>query len=314
MFYLEQVFPSSSSPVDSNTRWKQNGLTVAGGNGKGEKLNQLSCPFGICADDDAQCIYIADCLNHRIVEWKYDAKSGRSVVSGLPLMLHIMNQPTDIVVHKKTGSLIVSDWGNKRVVLLSRRNNANILPIISDIDCWGVTIDNSGDLYVSDCVKHEVRRWALGDQEGTIVAGGNGKGDQHNQLSFPTHLFVDEEYSLYVSDNYNHRVIKWVKDATEGIVVAGGQGQGNSLTQLSYPQGVAVDHMGNVYVADSGNYRIMRWSKGSTEGQIILGGNGKGHELNQFSGVDGLSFDRKGNLYAVDWDNHRVQKFEIALN
>ena len=42
-----------------NARWQQNGLTVAGGNGKGNGNNQLSNPWGLYIDDD-QTIYIAD--------------------------------------------------------------------------------------------------------------------------------------------------------------------------------------------------------------------------------------------------------------
>ena len=146
------------------------------------------------------------------------------------------------------------------------------------------------ELYMCpDCKNHIVSRWNVGEKEAVIVAGGNGEGNQLNQLNFPTHLFVDEECSLYVSDNNNHRVMKWMKNAKEGIIVAGGQGQGKIvLTQLSYPQGLMADHMGNVYVADSGNHRIMCWFKGSKEGRVILGGNGRGHESNQFSGADGF--------------------------
>ncbi len=54
----------------------------AGGNGKGNQLNQLSSPEGIYVDDDHQCIYIADYGNDRIVEWKYDAKIGQIVAGG----------------------------------------------------------------------------------------------------------------------------------------------------------------------------------------------------------------------------------------
>ncbi|CAF5064641.1 unnamed protein product, partial [Rotaria socialis] len=91
-------------------------------------------------------------------------------------------------------------------------------------------------LYVSDDEKHEVRRYQLGEKNGTLVAGGNGKGDGLNQLNVPTYLFVDRQQTVYVSDNNNHRVMKWAEGAKEGIVVAGGQGYGNALTQLSYPR------------------------------------------------------------------------------
>ena len=33
---------------------------------------------------------------------------------------------------------------------MARRNGTNGQIIISDIDCWGLTMDNNGDLYVSD--------------------------------------------------------------------------------------------------------------------------------------------------------------------
>ncbi|CAF3931105.1 unnamed protein product, partial [Rotaria sp. Silwood1] len=36
----------------TNTRWIQNGLIVAGGNGQGSGINQLYCPYGLYVDDD----------------------------------------------------------------------------------------------------------------------------------------------------------------------------------------------------------------------------------------------------------------------
>ncbi|CAF0949135.1 unnamed protein product [Adineta steineri] len=59
-------------------KWKQNATTVAGGNGKGKELNQLSGPLGIFIDKKKN-IFIADYANHRIVEWKYNAKEGQII-------------------------------------------------------------------------------------------------------------------------------------------------------------------------------------------------------------------------------------------
>jgi DNA-binding beta-propeller fold protein YncE len=225
-----------------------------------------------------------------------------------------LNKPTDVIVDKKTNSLIIADTENNRVVRWSRQNDPNPQIIISDIDCWGLTMNNNGDLYVSDCDRDEVRRWKIGETSGTLVAGGNGQGNHLNQLHEPTSIFVDQDDSVYVSDPNNHRVMKWVKDAKEGIVVAGGQGNGNRLTQLSYPAGVTVDHLGHIYVADSSNHRIMRWSSVYLEGSIVVGENGYGHQPNQFNGPARLSFDRQGNLYVVDYGNDRVQKFDINFD
>jgi hypothetical protein len=144
-----------------------------------------------------------------------------------------LNEPTDVIVDKVNDSLIICDYGNRRVVRWCRRNNTSGQTIISGINCSRLTMDNNESLYVSDCVKNEVRRWKIGESSGTIVAGGNGKGDHLNQLNSPGYIFVDEDYSVYVSDMQNHRVMKWMNGAKEGIVVAGGKGQGRSLTQLS---------------------------------------------------------------------------------
>ena len=46
--------------LPTNTRWSQNGVTVAGGNGRGSAVNQLYYPSGFDIDDDNQSIVIAD--------------------------------------------------------------------------------------------------------------------------------------------------------------------------------------------------------------------------------------------------------------
>ena len=132
-------------------------------------------------------------------------------------------------------------------------------------------MDNDGSLYVSDFERHEVRRWRMGEANGTIVAGGNGQGRRLDQLDHPYWIFVDHDHSVYVSDWNNHRVMKWIKDSKEGIVVAGGEG----------------------------------------EGTIVLGGHGQGAQSNQFNGPVALAFDRQKNFYVADWGNHRVMKFAV---
>ncbi|CAF2118143.1 unnamed protein product, partial [Rotaria magnacalcarata] len=105
-------------------------------------------------------------------------------------------------------SLIICDRDNRRVVRWSRRSGTTQGEILIDnIRCYGLAMDEQRYLYVSDYVKHEVRRYQLGEKNGTLVAGGNGEGDRLNQLNCPTYLFVDRDHSVYVSDNYNHRVM-----------------------------------------------------------------------------------------------------------
>ncbi|CAF3935373.1 unnamed protein product [Rotaria magnacalcarata] len=306
---FQQIVPD----ISLNAQWANNGVTVAGGNGSGDTINQISSPNGFFIDDD-QTMVIADFRNHRIVQWKMN-DTNRQVVAGghgKGKLLHQLDQPTDVLIEKETDSLIICDMKNRRVLQWSRRHGTTHGEILVDnIDCWGLAMDNQKYLYISDTENDEVRRYQMGDKNGTAVAGGHEKGDGLNQLNFPTYIFADRQQSVYVSDNLNHRVMKWNKGAAEGVTVAGGQGQGSDLTQLWYPNGLFVDTLGTLYVADWKNNRVMRWSQGAKQGSVIAGGNGPGEGVNQFKYLEGLSFDRYGNLYVADYGNDRVQRFSI---
>ena len=299
--------------LNINSRWKQNGVTVAGGHGQGNSFNQLDLPFGLDIDDEG-VLFITDVNNHRMMRWKCNDRSGQVIAGGKGRgnRNDQLNEPLAVIIDRKTDSLIISEWGNRRVMRWSRQqNNTSGQVIISNIHSAGLAMDDQGSLYVSDYEKGEVRRFREGDMMGTVVAGGNGKGDRLNQLNNPRHIFVDGDHSVYVSDSENHRVMKWMKNANEGIVVAGGQGDGDSVKQLSWPGGLFVDSMGSVYVVDQLNDRVMRWLRDAKEGSVIVGGNGRGSQDNQFNGPTSISFDRQGNLYVVDRENHRVERFSL---
>ncbi|CAF4033705.1 unnamed protein product, partial [Rotaria sp. Silwood1] len=98
IFKLALVSVSSlSTDIHPNARWQQNGITVAGGNGQGNEINELSNPYGLYVDED-QTIYVADQSNHRIVEWKWGATSGQMVAggNGQGSGAHQLNEPQDV--------------------------------------------------------------------------------------------------------------------------------------------------------------------------------------------------------------------------
>lgn len=308
-FLLLLVIPS----IPKNATWAQNGITVAGGKGQGSATHQLYGPWGLFVDSD-QTVIIADQGNQRIIQVKKGDTKGQIVAGGNDKgsLLNQLAQPTDVLIDKETDTLIICDWGNRRVVQWSRHNDTEEGEVMIDnIDCWGLAMDDRRHFYVSDTKNHEVRRYRLGHKNGSIVAGGHGQGMDTNQLNQPRYLFIDGQRNIYVSDYLNHRVMKWNVGAEKGIVAAGNQGQGNNLTQLSNPNGIFVDKLGTVYVADSSNNRVMRWPEGATEGTIALGRNGPGVGADQFHDPVDLACDRQGNIYIVDDQNHRVQKFSV---
>ena len=175
---------------------------MAGGNGNGNAVNQLYWPHGLDIDDDNQSIVIADWGNHRIVEWKMGATNGKVIAGGRIGQgngLHQLRFSIDVLIDKETNSLFICDRYNRRVVRWSRSQGTTQGEVIVDnIDCIGLAIDHRRYLYVSDIEKDEVRRYTIGDKNGIVVAGGNGKGNQLNQLNFPTYFFVDEEQAVCV--------------------------------------------------------------------------------------------------------------------
>ena len=196
MFFIADMLT-----LPTNARWSLNGVTVSGGNECGDALNQLCWPHALDIDDDNQSIVIADWLNHRIVEWKRSASHGKIIAGGPGRgnRLDQLNYPMDVLIDKETNSLFIADRLNRRVVRWSRRQGTTQGEVIVDnIYCYGLAIDHQRYLYVSDTETDEVRRYTIGDKNGIIVAGGNGQGNQLNQLNYPTYLFMDEEQAVYV--------------------------------------------------------------------------------------------------------------------
>ncbi|CAF4965525.1 unnamed protein product, partial [Rotaria magnacalcarata] len=51
-----------------------------------------------------------------------------------------------------------------------------------------------------------------GAKKGSIVVGGNGYGNESNQLFYPMGLSFDQQRNLYVADSANNRIEKFEID------------------------------------------------------------------------------------------------------
>ncbi|CAF0985270.1 unnamed protein product [Adineta steineri] len=244
------------------TKFQQFGITVAGGNGDGQGLNQLYYPYGIFIDNE-KSIYIADYSNHRIVKWKLNSKTGQIIAgeNGMENQNNQLTATTDVIFDKENNSFIVSDMGNRRVIRCFDQNQTNQQILISKINCWNLTIDKNGFIYVSDYHKNEVRRWTQGDKKGELVAGGNSQGNSLKQLNCPHGVIVDHLSQIYVADCRNDRVMRWCEGHKEGEIVVGGNAKGNQANQLNSPTGLSSDNEKNLYVVDWGNDRIQKYEK-----------------------------------------------------
>ena len=63
-----------------------------------------------------------------------------------------------------------------------------------------ICLGPGGELYACDDNPSQVTRWVLGAAAGEVVAGGNGRGSELNQLSEPQGICMSPSGELYVSD------------------------------------------------------------------------------------------------------------------
>jgi sugar lactone lactonase YvrE len=174
-------------------------------------------------------------------------------------------------------------------------------------DPFGLLVDQSGNIYVTDRDNHRIQKWAPGASSGVTVAGGNRSGSAANQLNSPIgSIFIDALGNIYVNDQGNHRIQKWAPGAIAGVTVAGGNGRGSDANQLYNPFDFCVDKAENLYISDMNNFRIQKWAPGASFGTTIVQGYGDNAKSNQLKYPSSIFIDANGYLYVVDGD--RIQR------
>ncbi|CAF4230843.1 unnamed protein product, partial [Rotaria sordida] len=212
----------------------------------GSTLSQIGQVLALFLDRTTNTIYLSDtglyCLtnpcssysnNYRVLEWPLNGASAGTTVAG-----------------SNGAGLELNQIGSS----------------------YGLYVDSSGALFISDVSYHRVTKWLRNSIIGIVAAGNGIAGSTLEQLNSPQGVWVDGSGNLLVADTLNHRVVKWTNNATSGIVIAGGQGQGSYSVQLNAPTGIIVDDYENLFILDAGNQRIMRYSRGSSFGVTIFGG------------------------------------------
>lgn len=137
---------------------------------------------------------------------------------------------------------------------------------------FGIAIDSSNNLYVSDYGNSEIRKITPSGTVSTL-AGSKQKGDADGNgtvatFNLPAGIAIDSNDNLYVADRGNNQIRKI---STTGLVIVGtlaGSGKSGSAdgtgagASFNSPFGVAVDGNGTVYVADTSNNEIRQITPG----------------------------------------------------
>ena len=191
---------------------------------------------------------------------------------------------------------------------------------------WGMTLDSSGNLYVSDC-GNTVSKISL-DGTLTVVAGTGTTGAAipgpatSSPLDCPMGLGFDASGNLYIAGWSNHQVYKVTPGGTLSVFAGSGvngapvAGAATS-SPMRLPAGIAVDSAGNVYVSDDSAQVISKITPSGTL-SIVAGTGASGNAVpgpalsSPLRGPIALALDASGNLYSAEEDNNNVIKIDTS--
>ena len=239
-----------------------NGEIVAGGKGKGKRLDQLFGPYVVLIDRIYDKFVVSENMNRRIMQFSLKNKdeiSGkvlvRDIISlGLAMdnqgALYVSNFEQDEVRRYEPGDQggVIVTGGNGSGATLDQLNGPR-----------NIFVDHNYSVYVSEMLNHRVTKWSHNGTRASIVAGGNGVGNTVQHLNRPSGIFFDSTDAVYVVDQTNHRVMRLLKGAQQGEIILGGIGEGSKDDQFSSPASIAFDRERNLYVIDRNNHRIQRF-------------------------------------------------------
>lgn len=192
---------------------------------------------------------------------------------------------------------------------------------------FGITIDASGSLYITDSSNYTIRKMTATGAVSTIAGQAGTKGGVDGSASIslfrrPFGTVVAADGTVYVVDSGNHAVRKittgGVVSTFAGLIGAKGSADGVvGVARFNHPSGIAIGPDGNFYVADSENHTIRMITPGGVvstiAGQVGINGaiDGIGAAAS-FYNPFALVVDGSGNLFVTDVNNHTIRKINIA--
>ncbi|WP_412850400.1 T9SS type A sorting domain-containing protein [Chryseobacterium sp. PMSZPI] len=186
---------------------------------------QFNNPTGI-AIDPSENLYVADSNNHRIrkitpqgqVSTLAGSTSGYADGSGTTAQF---NTPFGIAIDA-SGNFYIADLINNRIRKITPQGQVSTLAGSTSGYAdgsgttaqfyypYGIAIDPSGNLYVSDHINNRIRKVTQQGQVTTVAGSTEGNADGSGtaaQFKLPSGIIINTG-NLYVADNGNHRIRK----------------------------------------------------------------------------------------------------------
>jgi hypothetical protein len=203
----------------------------------------------------------------------------------------------------------------------------------------GVCTDNSGNLYVTDALRHIVLKitesgniYVVAGLSGTSGNnGGNTVAAADARFNYPTGICCDRNGDLFVCDTNNHQIRKISNNKVSLIAGAATPASGTSdgvgtAARFNTPYDVDIDLSGILYVADTFNHAVRKIVGGTVS--TIAGAKGTPGDYPQWvdmttaQGVLGTSarfrkpyavaVNNLGYIFVSDTGNHVIKRIDPA--
>ncbi|MEO9073284.1 MAG: NHL repeat-containing protein [Edaphobacter sp.] len=190
-------------------------------------------------------------------------------------------------------------YGTGTGPLVTFPSNTTVNTLASGFNPFGVAVDGSGNVYVTDNGNNAVKEIMA---VGGVIPTSPTINTLASGFNFPTGVAVDGSGNVYVAD-LNNNAVKEIM-AVGGVIPA--SPTINTLgSGFNFPYAVAVDGNGNVYVADTLN--------GAVKEIMAVGGviptSPTIHTLGSgISSPEGVAVDGNGNVYVADTANNAVKE------
>lgn len=188
-----------------------------------------------------------------------------------------------LVVAAATLGVIMTDANSDR--------QPSTLPFSGLAHPWGVAVDSSNNVYVTDNESNRILKLPAGkhNQQQLPVPDLDGL-----PLSRPAGIAVDDSGTLYVADQGNNRVLKLPSGSGDDTTAA----RVLPFSGLTAPAGVAVDESGAVYVADYSHDRVLKLPKNSDTQEVL--------PFTDLHKPMDVAVDQQGGVVVTDTIDHEV--------
>ncbi|GAA4367897.1 hypothetical protein GCM10023185_40170 [Hymenobacter saemangeumensis] len=302
---------------------------------------QFNQPYGV-ASDSAGNVYVAEPNHHLIRKISPQGMVSTLAGSGFPGHYNspigtdaIFSSPQEVIV-APNGDLLISDSSNGSIRRIDK-NTAAVTTVAGTGSSGfldgpvgqarfrtpvGLSVDQSGNLYVADADAYRLRKVAGGVVSTVAGSGVRGHLDGpagNARFWGPTGLATDTSGNVYIADYVGNRIRKF-DPLTNTVSTLAGNGTAGyvdgplSMARLSRPLRLAYSTLENtLYVLEQGN-NLVRKINLSTSTVSTVAGSGQpgfadGPSLTaQFDQPSGLALDGTGALLIGDTNNHRIRR------